>query len=172
MKWHAPMHSLRYILDKVSFPADAAAERSVLLGLVMGEALRLGHCRALPIASLWDTWEQAAELDQIALFFDHTGRAVGYVSWMTLSAPHIASMLTGQNTRFSLADRCSGPHLWITELVVAHGCLTLALAHMRDTLFPTFDQVTYFRTKGSKRIAKRISTRRGHALFTAAPAAS
>lgn len=166
------MHTLRYILDKVSYPSDAAVERSVLMGLVMGEALRQGHCRALPIASLWNTWEQAADLNQIALFFDHTGRAVGYISWMTLSEPNIHSMLTGQNTLFSLADRCSGPHLWITELVVSHGCLPLALAYMRDTLFPAFDQVTYFRTKGSKRIAKRISTKRGHAFFTAAPTAS
>ena len=162
------MHSLNYILGKVQFRADDAAARHVLLGLVMGEAVRLRQSRALPISTQLETWEQAVELRQIELFFDHTGRAVGYVCWMMLSELNVQRMLTMQDPGLSPADRRSGPHLWITELVVSHGYLALALAHMRDALFPFFDQVTYFRTKGSKRIAKRISTRQGHAFFSAA----
>jgi hypothetical protein len=38
---------------------------------------------------------------------------------------------------------------------------------MRDELFSEFNQVTYFRIKGRRRIAKQISRNRKHAFFAA-----
>lgn len=158
------MFDLDGISKEIDRPVDDKARRAIIVGLVT-QILLLGPGGTKRLSVVLREIVPAIAAGQIKLYFDRYGIFVGYIVWATLAEDIEQRMLKERNFELGPEDRVSGSSLWVTDLVVTQGHLPYVLSDMRDTLFAALDEITYFRVKPRKRIAKRVSRNGKYAFF-------
>jgi hemolysin-activating ACP:hemolysin acyltransferase len=162
------MYSLDTIIGINGMSIDAQQKYATIVGLI-GQLMALQPDRCKRLAPMLRALVPAVGADQVKLYFDRHGVFVGYVAWATLSDEAEHKMLASPPFDLSAAERTSGTSLWITDLHLVAGHAPAVLADLRDSVFAHVDQVTYFRFKGHRRIAKRLDRHGRHAFFAPAP---
>ncbi|GGC05801.1 toxin-activating lysine-acyltransferase [Pseudoduganella buxea] len=161
------MYSFETIVGINGMSIDAEQKCAIIVGLV-AQLMATQPDRCKRLAPMLHGLVPAARANQIKLYFDRFGVFIGYIAWATLSAETEHKMLAAPPFELSGAERTSGTSLWVTDFHIAAGHVPAVLEDMRDRLFADADQVTYFRFKGRRRIAKRIGRHGRHAFFATA----
>ncbi len=102
---------------------------------------------------------------QVGLRFDRFGQVCGFAAWARVSRTVSTRLLRHGSDDLQPWEWLSGDETWLLELIVRHGQLPLMLTSLRDEWLRETEQVTYFRFKHGRRIAKRLKRADRHALF-------
>jgi hemolysin-activating ACP:hemolysin acyltransferase len=97
------------------------------------------------------------KLDQIYIEFDKFGQFSGMVMWANVSLEVSRRLLREGINNLELEDVNTGNETWLITILVLNGAVHQFLQTLRDKYLLNSSQVTYFRIKNGKRIAKRIS---------------
>lgn len=102
---------------------------------------------------------------QIGLRFDRFGQLCGFAAWACVSPSVSGRLLRHGSDNLLPSEWLSGNEAWVLEFSARHGQLPLMLTSLRDEWLRGAAQVTYFRFKRGKRIAKRLTRADRHAFF-------
>jgi hemolysin-activating ACP:hemolysin acyltransferase len=156
------------LADRLGIAADATTRQALALGLAVNflgprwGGARLGRCLQPTFAAL--------DSGRYVFYVDAMGRGIGFVNWTLASAQGTAALLAhGPDAVATLSHEAEGA-LWILDFFAYGRGLRAILADLRDRVLRDHDEVTYFRYRGTRRIAKRIA-RADRTAFFRAPAA-
>lgn len=154
------------LAHQLGISSDATTRQALALGLAVGflgprwGGTQLGR-RLQPTFAALDS-------GRYAFYIDAMGRVVGFANW-TLASAHgsVALIAHGPDAVALLPHQATGA-LWILDFFAYGRSLDAILADLRDRVLRDHDEVTYFRYRGSQRIAKRINRADRTAFFRAA----
>jgi hemolysin-activating ACP:hemolysin acyltransferase len=150
-------YSLSELLACCGKVASPSAVDAITIGLALPALAELPVVLPHTLAWHMDRLVAAQASQQIGLCFDRFGQLCGCALWACVT-PAVSDRLLQHGTDSLLpAEVRGGDETWIMELFVRHGELPLVLTTLRDDWLRGASRVTYFRTKRSRRIAKRVS---------------
>ena len=94
---------------------------------------------------------------QFNVSIDPQGQLSSFVMWTNVSEEVNQRLLHHGMSKLHPGDINSGNEIWLIELCVLDGALPKLLRRLRDECLRDVQQVTYFRFKNGKHIAKRIA---------------
>lgn len=162
------MQSLNNIAAITRVVIDERQKRAIIVGLI-AQMMATRANGGKRLAAGLQTIVGAIAADKIKLYFDRHGVFVGYITWATVSPDVENRLLTEPHLDLSGQERSSGASLWITDCVITGKHLLEVLEDLRDKQFVGFQEISYFRVKGQRRIAKRVSRASGHTFFRSTP---
>lgn len=160
------MHSLCALGGAVT-PGSPAMARSLDLGLLCQFAARLPAHAQMPLGRFVQLASAARQVGQLKLYVNGHDECVGYVIWALLRPDVERAFIAGKPRVLADWEYSDGSSAWILDMAVAPGSLPYVLEDLRDVVFKGHEQVTYFRTKGARRLCKRVS-RHDRSSFIAA----
>jgi hemolysin-activating ACP:hemolysin acyltransferase len=104
-----------------------------------------------------DRAEKCVEYGQIRLLINDFGQLSGMVMWAAVSKEIGDRILREGVESLQPDDMKSGNDTWLLELSASGGTLPELLRILRDECLHSTSQVTYFRVRNGRRIAKRIA---------------
>lgn len=162
------MYNLDEILSKAEVCAGEPSRTLIALGLML-QLAGDGASGRKRLDSMVACLSAAVTSGKTKLYFDRYGAPVAYVAWATVNADVEQRLLREPGYVLEQEKINSGASLWVTDFFATDGYLQPVLRDMCDTLFREHDQITYFRFKGRRRIAKRISRHGHHAFLRSRP---
>jgi len=150
------MHSIAAVGGQLE-AGSALAQRARDLGLACQFASRLpGHAQ-MALGSFVPMLISAQQVGQLKVYMNGYGECMGYVAWALLTPDVEREFIAGKPRALAEWEFSDGTSAWILDLAVAQGSLPYVLEDLRDVVFREYQQLTYFRVKGGRRMCKRIS---------------
>ena len=143
------------LADRLDIAPDTGTRRALALGLAVGFlGPRWGGAQ---LARRLQPMFAALEGGRYALYVDAMGRGIGFVNW-TLAGPRggAALLAHGPDAVATLPHEAQGTP-WILDFFAYGAGLRAILADLRDRVLRDHAEVTYFRYRGTRRIAKQIT---------------
>jgi len=154
------MYILNDILNKSEINKDDFSRRAIVIGLIVQELSINPGYQNRRISSTIDLINRGLNCNQVELFFDHTGKMIGYIFWACISDLIENDMLLNPQFVPKETEITSGNNLWILDFYALSGQVKKILKLLPERVFHNVKQVTYFRIKNKKRIVKRIKITR------------
>lgn len=101
--------------------------------------------------------EKCISANQMNMRFDRFGQLSGLAMWANVSEAVSHRLLRHGMDSLTPKEIDSGNETWLLELCALRGELPQLLSSLRDDWLRNAPQVTYFRVKNGRRIAKRLS---------------
>lgn len=158
-------YSLQDLLAVCGMPVSTDDSDAITLGLALPLLAEQSISQGKSLG--WHLERVLAGLasGQVGLRFDRFGQVCGFAAWARVS-PSVSVRLLGQGSDSLLpSELLSGDEAWVLELIVRHGQVPLMLASLRDEWLRNAAQVTYFRFKRGRRIAKRLTRSDRHGFL-------
>jgi hemolysin-activating ACP:hemolysin acyltransferase len=148
---------------------DSEKGRSCLdIGLLCHFAARTVHLSSSPVGTFVQRILVAQQLQQLKIYVNGYDECVGFVTWAYLSPDVERAFLSGKYRALDEWEYNDGTSPWVLDMVVAPGSLRYVLEDLRDVVFKDCPWLTYFRTKGDKRLFKRVSRQSRASFFSTA----
>lgn len=158
-------YSLQELLAVCDRPLGTADSDAITLGLTLLLLAEQPMSQGKSLDWHMDRLLAGLAAGQIGLRFDRFGQVCGFAAWALVS-PSVSDRLLRHGSDSLLpSEWLSGDEAWVLELTARHGQLPLMLTSLRDEWLRDAAQVTYFRFKRGKRIAKRLSRADRHDFF-------
>lgn len=151
------MLTLKQMLTLAGLTAPPLSERAAFLGLVLPMLVEPPGVASRSLRWHYARLNRAIELDQVKLYFDRFGRCCGYVWWTKAPAELESGLLRHGSNALEASELSTEGDAWILDFRASLGELPNILMDVRDTLSSQCNTLTYFRYKGDRRIAKRIT---------------
>ncbi len=82
---------------------------------------------------------------------------VGYVIWAALTPDVERLYISGRPRPLADWEFSDGTSPWVLDFAVAPGLVRPVMEDLRDLVFQDYNQLTYFRQKGSRLTCKRLT---------------
>ena len=138
-----------------------AANLGLLLPLFAEKPQFAGRALAWHVERL----SAALAIGQLRVCFDRFGRFCGHVMWTSASAEMELELLQHGPDAVDAQHLCSGNNAWIVDMSAFWGEFPQLLTVLRDDWLRGQAAVGYFRYKGRRRQAKRMSFARCASLY-------
>ena len=158
-------YSLQELLAVCDRPLSAADSDAITLGLALSLLAEQPMSQGKSLGWHMDRLLAGLTAGQIGLRFDRFGQVCGFTAWARVSPSVSDRLLRHGSDNLLPSEWLSGDEAWVLELTARHGQLPLMLTSLRDEWLHDAAQVTYFRFKHGRRIAKRLTRSDRHAFF-------
>lgn len=158
-------YSLQELLAVCDRPLGAADSDAITLGLTLLLLAEQPMSQGKSLGWHMDRLLAGLAAGQIGLRFDRFGQVCGFAAWARVK-PSVSDRILRHGSDSLLPSELQGGNeAWVLELIARHGQLPSVLKSLRDDWLHDAPQVTYFRFKRGRRIAKRLTRTDRHAFF-------
>lgn len=127
------------------------------LGLAFQFAAQLPSHQRQPLATFAALARGALQVGQMRVYVNAAYACVGYVIWAALTPDVERLYISGRPRPLADWEFSDGTSPWVLDFAVAPGLVRPVMEDLRDLVFQDYNQLTYFRQKGSRLTCKRLT---------------